>query len=179
MSRFASGREREHLQQQAEQAIAGMRGALREIQEIAIQAADPRASIRLHPWIATASSVIAGFVVGALLKPASRASPRSNGNSTNLQGGGDSHNGTPPTKSAATGWAAIVNALATSGIRVLQETLLAAANSHFASHAPGATKPVDEESRHTEPPAGPSNDLAERGVTIPVHSDGTSTYPSR
>ncbi|MCY2966487.1 MAG: hypothetical protein NT069_23130 [Planctomycetota bacterium] len=168
MTRFPSDRECEYLQRQAAHAASGMRGALREIQEVALRAMDPRGAVGRHPWLATASSGVAGFIVGVLLTPASHVSTQSNGVSPNAQGGVDSHNGTPPTNAQATGWAAIVNALATSGIRVLQETLLAAANSHFSSHVPAATKPVNEQSRHTEPPGDPSTGMPERGVKIPV-----------
>jgi hypothetical protein len=134
------GTERQYLDDQAAHAKAGMIETLREMKVTALKAADPRISVRKHPWIVAGSAVAAGFLAGALLTPATRnrVRPERTPTSANVEPATHpvepaTHPQEPPTSATASWWSAVVIALTTVAITAVQGALTSAVDSHFAN----------------------------------------------
>ena len=127
------GTERQYLDDQAAQAKAGMIETLREMKATAWKAADPRVSVRQHPWIVAGSAVAAGFLAGALLTPATGNRVRPERTPTSATVDPPTHPQEPPTSATSSWWSAVVIALTTAVITAVQGALTSAADSYFAN----------------------------------------------
>ena len=127
------GTERQYLDDQAAHAKAGMIETLREMKVTALKAADPRISVRKHPWIVAGSAVAAGFLAGALLTPAKRNRVRPERTPTSANVEPATHPQEPPTSATASWWSAVVIALTTVAITAVQGALTSAVDSYFAN----------------------------------------------
>ena len=92
--------ERSFLADQAADAKTAMTATLHDMKDTLTRVADVRSSAKQHPWLAVGSAVAAGFVTGAVLRPAQRMAVKTTGASADAESQPSCHSPeSPPAKS--------------------------------------------------------------------------------